>query len=289
MRGAKPVPRLQWDYLYCENIIKKHSKSFYQAFSKLPSEKAQAVYAIYAFCRYADDSVDETRDSSKQKENWSTLYHQLQLFEKGEEVDHPIWRALRDVFTRYEMNITPFYDQLKGQQMDIFFEQPKTMEELEEYCYYVAGTVGLMLLPILATENHQHLKHYAVHLGKAMQLTNILRDIGEDYRNNRIYLPETFFQRGYYTNQDLADHKINGTFIEIWESIANRSEELYQLFYAGIESFDQDSQLHVLLSAHIYKEILTAVRENGYDCFYKRNYVSKEKMMQLQQKIIVMM
>jgi len=285
MREAKKVDLLQNDYLYCENVIKQNSASFYQAFKKLPKDKANAVYAIYAFCRNADDSVDETRDKSTQLKNWQDLYHQLQLFEKGEEISSPLWRALRDVFTRYEMDIKPFYEQLEGQRMDINFKQPSTLAELERYCYYVAGTVGLMLLPILATENHQHLHGYAVELGVAMQLTNILRDVGEDYRNNRIYLPKDLLQMENYKQQDLESSNINSSFISVWEKIANRSEELYELFQVGIDYFDKDSQLHVLLSALIYKEILKVVRESGYDCFQKRNYVSQENMYRLKQVV----
>jgi len=288
MRGVKSTNSLKNDYKYCENIIKKGSKSFYQAFKQLPSDKANAVYAIYAFCRCADDSIDETSNQKQQLENWISLYKQLQLFEKGEEVDHPIWRALRDVFTRYKMDITPFYDQLKGQYLDIHFKQPKDMKELESYCYYVAGTVGLMLLPILATEYHKHLQPYAIHLGTAMQLTNILRDIGEDYQNNRIYLPMNLLLQEQYTEEDLANSVINPSFIRIWEHIAKRSEELYKKFQEGIYYFDKDSQIHVLLSAHIYREILGAVRGNNYDCFHMRNYVSYKKMLQLQKEASVL-
>jgi len=285
MREARSIYSLENDYLYCENVIKQYSKSFYQAFKQLPTKKANAVYAIYAFCRYADDSVDETRDKLKQVDNWNELYNQLKLFEKGEEISSPLWRALRDVFTNYDMDIKPFYEQLEGQKMDIHFKQPGTLAELEQYCYYVAGTVGLMLLPILASENHKHLHVCAVQLGVAMQLTNILRDVGEDYRNNRIYLPVSLLQLENYKQQDLEANNINSSFIRIWEKIANRSEELYESFQEGMDYFDKDSQLNVLLSAHIYKEILKVVRNNGYDCLQKRNYVSQENVVRLLQRV----
>lgn len=285
MREVKIIDSLQNDYQYCENVIKHNSASFYHAFKNLPKDKANAVYAIYAFCRYADDSVDETGNKSVQEKNWQNLYHQLKLFEKGEEISSPLWRALRDVFTRYEMDIKPFYEQLEGQKMDINFQQPNTLAELEQYCYYVAGTVGLMLLPILATENHQHLHMYAVQLGVAMQLTNILRDVGEDYRNNRIYLPVDLLEKEDYKQRDLEASNINASFIKVWEEIATRSEQLYALFQEGIDYFDKDSQLHVLLSALIYKEILKVVRENGYDCLHTRNYVSEENMLRLKEAV----
>lgn len=266
------------DYAYCEEIIKKHSKSFYFAFSKLPKEKANAVYAIYAFCRLADDSIDEAETKEEQSEALAFLINELNRFEQGKEPDHPIWRALRDVFNRYPMSIEPFFDQLHGQAMDYHFSQPETMEDLEEYSYYVAGSVGLMLLPIIATENYKHLEDEAIALGVAMQLTNILRDIGEDYKKiNRIYLPKKLMADLDYTESDLANQMINDAFISIWETIARRSEYLYNTFTSALKYFDRDSRLQVALSAKVYGGILDAVRENDYDCLTKKNKTSTTK------------
>ncbi|MCC5894663.1 MAG: phytoene/squalene synthase family protein [Alkalibacterium sp.] len=271
---------IQQDYLYCEDIIKEHSKSFYFAFSKLPREKAQAVYAIYAFCRLADDSIDEAETSEEQAQALTFLINELNRFEEGREADHPIWRALRDVFNRYDMSIQPFYDQLEGQAMDYKFEQPCTMAEVEDYSYYVAGSVGLMLLPIIATENHRELAEPAISLGVAMQLTNILRDIGEDYKKiNRIYLPVELMKKLNYSVDDLAKDTINDEFIAIWESIAIRAEQRYLDFTNALHLFDKDSQFPVALSSRVYAGILDAVRQNNYDCFSKKNKTSFLKKM----------
>ena len=265
-------------YAYCEEIIKKHSKSFYFAFSKLPKEKANAVYAIYAFCRLADDSIDEAETKEEQGDALTFLTNELNRFEQGREPDHPVWRALRDVFDRYDMSIQPFYDQLHGQAMDYRFRQPKTMEDLEGYSYYVAGSVGLMLLPIIATENHNELEDEAIALGVAMQLTNILRDVGEDYQKiNRIYLPEALMEQENYSEADLAGQQINDAFIAIWETVAERAEELYEKFTESLKAFDKDSQIQVALSAKVYGGILDAVRENEYDCFTVKNKTSSAK------------
>lgn len=266
------------DYAYCEAIIQKHSKSFYYAFSKLPKEKANAVYAIYAFCRLADDSIDEAETREEQAEALTFLTNELNRFEQERDPDHPIWRALRDVFDRYEMSIEPFYDQLEGQSMDYYFKQPNTLAELEEYSYYVAGSVGLMLLPVIASENHDSLEDEAISLGVAMQLTNILRDIGEDYQKiDRIYLPAKLMQEEHYSEEDLANQVINGEFIAIWEKIASRAEYLYDKFSNSLKYFDKDSQLQVALSAKVYGGILDAVRENNYDCFTVKNRTSSAK------------
>ena len=280
---AKRLTRLERDYKYCEEVIRKNSKSFYYSFLRLPKEKANAVFAIYAFCRLADDSVDLGGTKEKKLDSLRKLKGELNLFERGEEPDSPLWRALRDVFDRYEMDTAPFYEQLTGQQMDVEFTIPKTMEDVERYSYFVAGSVGLMLLPILASEATAGIKQKAVSLGVAMQITNILRDIGEDYQENgRIYLPEVELKLAGCRESDIRDGKISPGFISLWEKLASRAEELYDDFQEGIDHFDADSRYQVLLSARVYRGILDAVRQNGYDCFQKRNFVSAVEMQRIQ-------
>ena len=271
-------------YRYCEEIIKKNSKSFYFAFSQLPEDKANAVFAIYTFCRRADDSVDENGSKVRQQEELERLNMELQLFEKGEEIQHPMWLALRDVFNRYNMSIEPFYEQLEGQRMDINFTEPMTLKELEKYSYYVAGTVGLMLLPVLAQGSSIDLTEQAISLGIAMQITNILRDIGEDYQiKNRIYIPQSLLASELYSADHLKNATINSSFIRIWESLAQHAEELYDNFFHSIFYFDEDSRFQVLLAAKVYRGILNAVRKNNYDCFHVKNYVSPIEMQKIHQ------
>ncbi|EDP69179.1 phytoene synthase [Carnobacterium sp. AT7] len=277
---------IKQDYQYCENIIKQHSKSFYYAFSRLPKAKAQAIFAIYAFCRRADDEVDLAETAQEQLAAVETLEKELALFEKGQPIDHPAWRALTDVFERYDMDIQPFYYQLTGQKMDIQFSMPETMSDLEKYCFYVAGSVGLMLLPVLASETDKDLTQTAVNLGLAMQLTNILRDIGEDFQNiGRVYIPISELEKENYSIQELKEKKVNDKFIRIWERLAQRAEELYDNIQSDYRYFDEDSRFPVELSANIYRGLLNAVRKNKYDCFTKRNYVSKMEMQRIYQAI----
>lgn len=272
----------QADFKYCETIIKKHSKSFYYAFSQLPDEKANAVYAIYTFCRTADECADGEHSFIEKTRLLRQLKKELDLFNDGAEVDKPLWRALRYVFNTYDMDIGFFYDQLTGQSMDLAFTPPNTMKELERYSYYVAGSVGLMLLPIIASKSSVGLRLAVTELGVAMQITNILRDIGEDYHEkNRIYLPVEELSHFHYSQNDLHKSLINDNFINLWEKLAARAESLYEGFLENIELLDADSRLPVYLSAHIYRGILDAVRKNGYQCLTKRNYVTKDKMVQI--------
>lgn len=282
----EPLDRmLEKDYLYCEEVIKKHSRSFYYAFSQLPEEKAKAIYAVYAFCRRADDIVDTAPNATQQRKNLGRLEHELTLFEEGRPIDNPVWRALTDVFERFPMNIEPFYHQIKGQRMDIDFTSPATLAELEDYSYHVAGTVGLMLLPILAKRHTQEAAESALSLGVAMQLTNILRDIGEDLKENgRVYIPTDILSQESYTIEDLKKGSITDAFIRIWERLAKRSEALYDQFKKDVHLYDPESQLPVLISANVYRGILDAVRKNNYNCFDKRNAVSLLEMDKIRRK-----
>lgn len=264
------------DFFYCERVIKKHSKSFYAAFSTLPKEEAMSVYAVYAFCRKADDLVDEDADA----EGLAELRHQLQLFEKREEVDHPVWRALRVVFDTFDMDIDPFYDMITGQEKDLSFQQPNTQAELEEYSYYVAGTVGLMLLPLL-TPNPQDLREEALALGTAMQITNILRDVGEDLDNDRVYLPKEVMKKHGYTQSMLENKELNQSFIDLWEYEAAKAEKYYEQALPIIDKVNKGAKKPLLLSLLFYKEILEAVRLNEYDCFNQRSVVGKRRKLNI--------
>lgn len=267
------------DFSYCEKVIKEHSKSFYAAFSTLPKEKAMSIYAIYAFCRKVDDLVDEESDA----EGLKKLDDQLSRFEKGEVLDHPIWRALRTVFNVYEMDINPFYNMIRGQEMDLSFQQSKTQKDLETYSYYVAGTVGLMLLPLL-TERPEDYQEEAIALGTAMQITNILRDVGEDLKSNRIYLPKDVMEKHCYTLEMLKNKEINSWFIDLWEYEAKKAEIYYEHSLELVYNVNKEAKKPLLLSLLFYKEILNTVRLNGYQCFEKRNVVSKRRKLELFQQ-----
>ena len=275
---------LKKDYAYCEKVIKASSKSFYTAFSKLPKDKAKAVYAIYAFCRQADDTVDANEPLALKKENLAILEADLKEFEKGKTPNHPMWRALRDVFNRYAMTTSPFFDQLEGQKRDLDFQEITDLAALKDYSYYVAGSVGLMLLPILATKSGitESLKESAVSLGVAMQITNILRDVGEDYRENkRVYLPTEILDRHQVDLAQNVEKGPDNNFIALWEELAEESSRGYVEFEDSISHYDSDCRFPVLVSSKLYSGIMDSVRKNNYDCLSKRNYVPEARMMEL--------
>lgn len=259
------------DFGWCEEVIKQHSRSFYAAFSSLPRKKSLSVYAVYAFCRYADDCVDEARS----REQLLKLRREFVLFTQGENLDSPLWRALRVVFDEYDMEKQAFFDMLTGQESDLSFSQPSILVELEDYCYYVAGSVGLMLLPILCTEHRisSYLRESAIALGVAMQITNILRDVGEDLEKGRIYLPSALMKGCAYSNAELRQHILNSEFILLWETLARRAEELYPRMEERINELDDDSRFPTLSALYLYRGILDQVRAEGYPCLERRSSV----------------
>lgn len=267
------------DFAWCEEVIRRNSHSFHRAFSLLPARKRHGVYAVYAFCRAADDAVD--RDASAEK--LAALEDALTQFVAGHTPDEPLWRALEVVFNTFAPDVQPYYDMLEGQRRDLDFHQPDTMDDLEEYGYYVAGSVGLMLLPFLHTSGpaDEALVTDAVSLGVAMQLTNVLRDVGEDLGAGRVYLPARVMEQASYAPAALQAHVVDGAFRAAWEAVARRSEELYAPMERDVELLDEDSRLPTLSSLYLYRGILDAVREQGYRCFDRRCAVPAAQAAQL--------
>jgi phytoene synthase len=241
----------------------------------LPKEKKQAVWAVYAFCRHVDDIVDEGRDP---KEELFGFKQSFAFFLKGQlPSQDPMWLALQDVFRKYEMDVQAFHDMFTGQEMDLYKKIYYTEEEVLHYSYHVASTVGLMLLPILAPKNKDALRQDAIALGQAMQITNILRDIGEDLERDRIYIPVEKLEQEGYSVEDLKMHTVNNKFISVWEDMANKAEKLYEQAMSSIDLYPFHSRTPVKGAAFLYRAILGSIRKKGYSVFKMKHYVSKEE------------
>lgn len=264
---------LMSDYAWCESLIKQHSSSFYRAFRVMPADRARAVYAIYAFCRLADDAIDVQEDPGLLDE----LESGLDLLVSGNPPDQPLWRALADVFTKFPLDIKPFYEMIHGQREDADFHQPADEAGLLNYCYLVAGTVGLMLCPLLGGTGSAgakaKLEKTSVELGIAMQLTNILRDIGSDYRSGRIYIPHELLQRYQLEPEQLILSEPAERFIALWEYIANEAERRYGNVRNNIRVFDHAGRLPVMLAMEYYSRIIPQARKADYKVASRRVFV----------------
>lgn len=275
-----PFQEYQKDFAYCESIIKKNSKSFYLAFSQLPKRKAQSVYAVYAFCRRADDLIDRDNNQAGLRQ----LERQLLDFNEGKVPNDPVWRALSVVFDNFPMVTAPFFDMLTGQRKDADFKQPETRKDLEEYCYYVAGSVGLMLLPLL-TERPADIVVPAKKLGEAMQLTNILRDVGEDYQMGRIYLTKEDMTRFGVATTMLKEKQAQTQLVALWESLAKQAENLYEESFEMFPLITEDCRQALASVAFIYREQLNIVRKQHYSLFDNKNKVSHYRKVQLLKEV----
>ncbi|TCI43254.1 MULTISPECIES: phytoene/squalene synthase family protein [unclassified Exiguobacterium] len=262
-------------YRQCEEVMKKGSLTFYRAFSLLSKPDRQAVAAVYTFCRTLDDAVDE---SEYPEESLTAFLAEFDRFLAGNDPDGALWIALRDVWQRYDMDVEPFFELAEGMKWDLHKTRYTTLEETEQYGYYAASTVGLMLLPILVPdanmEARQQLKQGAIDLGIAMQLTNILRDVGEDLNRDRIYVPRTLLAQHAMSETDLFERKVTPQFVEVWETMATRAETLYRSARETHHLYPATSRKPVQAAALLYEGILDAARSNDHDVFTKRAYVS---------------
>jgi len=265
---------------YCEDIIKKNSLTFYKAFSKIENKKQrQAIYVVYAFCRYADDLIDEHQDIK----GLNQLEEELHAFKNKKKTSLLVFKALRiivDQFYGENYDYQPYFEMIQGQRMDVTITSYKTMDDVLSYCYYVASSVGLMLLPILAPNKHQELKEFAIQLGYAMQITNFLRDVGEDYLKGRIYIPQETLKK-YQVN---IEHEFkNGpteSFKTLFNALVSQARQYYQYAYDHIDAFSQDVRKPLLYAAKLYEAILDECMTD-YDVLTKKHFVSNDKKIKI--------
>lgn len=261
----------------CEELMKKGSSSFHRAFDGLPSPRREAVHVIYAFCRMIDDSVDEPENSPY------TIHELGHLFRNLEQAEgHFIWPALRWLFLTFpQLEQEPFLLQMEGQLRDLSFTEYETMEQLEGYCYLVAGTVGEMLLPVLRDDNNEEAQAAGISLGIGMQLVNIIRDVGEDLRRGRRYLPLEVMRRNGYSQYELERGEVNERFVSVLHDLKKEALGWFEKGLVNVQSYPPESGMAVELAAGFYAAILDAVAAEGYDVFRRRAYVSDEAKLQM--------
>nr|ATQ35991.1 phytoene synthetase [Proteomonas sulcata] len=280
-------------YEDCKKLTSDYAKTFFLATLAMQEQQAKATWAIYAWCRRVDEIVDgPTADPDPKKqeaelEEWMSRLQRMYDTQQLQGLDaYDI--AFSDMLDQYPgSEIEPYRDMIRGMQMDIDDDvRYQTWEDLYLYCYRVAATVGLMTLPIMGTApgvTIEESKEPAIALGIALQLTNILRDVGEDARDRaRIYLPLEDLEKFGVTQEYIFDMCKNGG--EVTENYKNlmkfeiaRAREYYKQAEGGIALLSSGAQLPVAVAGELYKEILEELENNDYDNFSKRAFVSKQK------------
>jgi phytoene synthase len=271
-------------YQLCRQITAKYAKTFYLGTLLMPAAKRRAIWAIYAWCRRTDELVDGASAAITTPETLDRWEKQLESVFAGEPLDDPDV-ALVDTLKRFPMDIQPFRDMIAGQRMDLYRSRYKTFEELNLYCYRVAGTVGLMSTAVMGVDTEpytapwkRHQEIYiptseAIALGIANQLTNILRDVGEDARRGRIYLPLEELALFNYTEQDLMNGVVDERWRELMRFQIQRARKFYVEAEQGIGALSSDARWPVAAALILYSQILDRIERNQYDVFSTRAYV----------------
>ena len=251
-----------------KNITKKSKSNFLYSFIFLNKNKRLAIDTVYAFCRYSDDIVDS--DDKKKEEKLILLEEWRNEFKKCLEKESKI-KLLNDlskVIKEFKIDSHLFVQLLEGMKMDLEKNRYSTFEELKDYCYHVASTVGLISIEIFGYEEIAT-RDYAVNLGIALQLTNILRDIKADMLKNRIYLPLEDLKKFKYSEKDLEKNVYNKNFIELMKYECKRANDYYERADTFLCSSDRENFVTAQIMEKIYHKILVRIKRKKYNVFTK--------------------
>jgi 15-cis-phytoene synthase len=273
-------------YELCRQVTAEYAKTFYLGTRLMSAEKRRAIWAIYVWCRRTDELVDGEQAATTTDATLDHWEHNLESIFAGHPIDDTDV-ALVDTLKRFPIDIQPFRDMIAGQRMDLYRSRYETFEELELYCYRVAGTVGLMSTAVMGidttwgnapwsrSQSKPNPAPEAVALGIANQLTNILRDVGEDARRGRIYLPLEDLERFNYTEKDLFKGVVDDRWRALMRFEIQRARKFYIEAEKGISQLSPDARFPVWSALLLYSQILDAIERNQYDVFRKRAFVPK--------------
>jgi phytoene synthase len=246
---------------YCQQKAAASGSSFYYSFLFLPPPKRRAITALYAFCREIDDVVDESSDPAVAAAKLAWWRGEVAALHGGTP-QHPVTRALAPLAASFGITAARLNEILDGMEMDLRQARYADFAALERYCYHVAGVVGLLAAGIFGYSNPQTLR-YAETLGTAFQLTNIIRDVGEDARKNRIYLPLDELARFQVAPADVLSGRYTDAFGRLMDFQVERAQGYYERALALLPSADRRSQRPGLVMAAIYRALLGEIRRDG--------------------------
>lgn len=267
---------------YMRLLTQHHSKSFYFSTRLLPAKKRWPVFALYGFCRFADNLIDNPRKrtTAQLKNELNCFKHELDLAYESGDSEHPIIKPFIYIAQKYDIPREYPFDLLRGVQMDIDISRYETFEDLYLFCYRVAAVVGLMMTHVMGYSDDSAFV-YAEKLGIAMQLSNILRDIQEDKNMGRIYLPLSELRDYGLSDKDILDEKFNKRMRSFMQFQVERAHRYYEESNTGIPMLDIESRFAVSSAGRIYRGILYKIEKNGYNPFLGRVYVSFSKKITL--------
>ncbi|MDP3668293.1 MAG: presqualene diphosphate synthase HpnD [Telluria sp.] len=253
---------------YCQQKTVQSGSSFYYSFLFLQPERRRAITALYAFCREVDDTVDECTDQSIARIKLAWWRTEVSAAYRGTPT-HPVMQALQPHLAPYRLEEKHLQAIIDGMEMDLDQTRYLDFPALQRYCWHVASVVGILSASIFGTKNAQTLA-YAEKLGLAFQLTNIIRDVGEDARKGRIYLPLSELQQFNVTAADLLNARHSERFENLMRFQVARAQKVYDEAFALLPKEDRRAQRPGLMMAAIYRTVLGEIERDSYRVLTQR-------------------
>ena len=253
---------------YCEEKAAQSGSSFYYGFRLLPPERRRAITALYAFCREVDDVVDEVSDPGVARLKLAWWRTEIAAVYGGRP-QHPVALALIPAVAAFDLPQEHFQAVIDGMTMDLDCSRYPDFAALERYCHCVAGVVGLMSAEIFGYREGGT-RAYARDLGVAFQLTNIIRDVGEDARRGRIYLPQEELARHGVSAEDILARRVTGAFADLMAQQVARARDFYARAIAALPAVDRRAQRPGLVMAAVYRALLRRIEREGFRVLDRR-------------------
>lgn len=253
---------------YCQDKATQSGSSFYYSFLFLTSERRRAITALYAFCREVDDVVDECSDPQVARTKLLWWRQELTHLFSGQPT-HPVTQALQPHLEPYQITQISLNQIIDGMEMDLNQSRYLDFAGLKHYCFHVAGVVGLLAAKIFGCTD-QHTLEYAEKLGLAFQLTNIIRDIGEDARKGRIYVPIDELQQFNVKAADLLNGEYSDNFVALMQFQLQRAEQYYREAFSLLPPQDRRAQRPGLIMAAIYRSLLKEIAHENFQVLHQR-------------------
>ena len=255
-------------HAYCQEKAAASGSSFYYSFRFLPEDRRRAIHAFYAFCREVDDVADECRDPALARTKLAWWRDEVARLYAGQP-EHPVTRALAEAIGPFHLPEDVFSQIIDGMEMDLGLVRYPDFKALRLYCHRVAGVVGEAAALIFGISDRATLK-YANRLGLAFQLTNIIRDVGEDARRGRIYLPQDELAAHGVSEADILDARMSESFVRLMEFQYRRAMKTYEEAFALLPAADRAAQRPGLIMAAIYHALLEEIRADGFQVLDRR-------------------
>ncbi len=283
--GSLSRPTLESAYEACRQETAKWAKTFYLGTMLLPPAKRRAIWAIYVWCRRTDELMDSPEAQARPVSELADRLDKWEERTKGMfagKVNDSLDAVMADTIEKFPQSIQPYLDMIDGQRMDLHRNRYETFDQLELYCYRVAGTVGLMTQGVMGLDpayttapwsTSPDPSEAAIALGIANQLTNILRDVGEDRGRGRIYIPQEDLERFGYSEDDLLAGRLNHCWKNLMAFQLKRAREWFARSEEGVRWLSADARWPVWTSLRLYRGILDEIERLDYDVFNNRAYV----------------